>query len=232
MYRKWILEHGNVVILFAMAVFFSLVRYIGYEADACVYLLQVVNYLYPERFVNDVQFMFGNQDSFTIFSPLISVFLRVFGVNYGGMIATLLFEVLWCFGAYCFVVKWAKVFRFEKWAPMVFFAFVVLLVKKTYDCGFFGNLLIAEYYLVGRFLAASIALFALATFFNKNKFLPLGLFLLATAMHPLTAGWGIVLWAVYHFPKTRWFVIAGSLILPFCIGDNLTSIPTIGLENR
>lgn len=213
--KEWILGHGKAVVLLAIVFFFSMVRYVGYEADAGIYLLQVVNYLYPERFVNDVPFMFGNQDSFTLFSPFMAFFFKTFGVNLGGIIVTFLFEALWCFGAFFFISKWAKYFHFERWSSVVFFVFIVLLVKTTYDCGFFRNLLVAEYYLVGRFMAAAIALWALGLFWGRSKYLSLALFVLATLMHPLTAGWGIVLWVLYYFPKTRWLVITCAVALPF-----------------
>lgn len=88
------LKKYSIFYSIAIFFFFSIARYFGYAEDAGRYLLQVVNYLHPERFVNDVPFMYGNQDSFTIFSPFISLFYKAFGVNAGGMVAT--FVMLLC----------------------------------------------------------------------------------------------------------------------------------------
>lgn len=87
--KKWF------VYIAGLAFFFVLFRYYGYYEDAGRYLLQAIHFLHPERFVNDVPFMFGNQDSFTVFSPLLVIFFKIFGVNYGGMVAVLLLEFLW-----------------------------------------------------------------------------------------------------------------------------------------
>ena len=64
-----LLDKKPLVYLFGIVIFFAFSHYSGYVLDAVLYLLQTVNYLHPERFVNDVPFMFGNQDSFSIYSP-------------------------------------------------------------------------------------------------------------------------------------------------------------------
>ena len=75
--KNWLLFSVGLVL------FFSVIRYYGFYEDAGRYLLQVVNYLHPERFVDDVPFMFGNQDSYTLFSPFMALVFKVFGVNGG-----------------------------------------------------------------------------------------------------------------------------------------------------
>ena len=59
-----------------LAFFFCAFRYYGYYEDAGRYLLQIVHYMHPDRFVNDVPFMFGNQDEFSLFSPIMTPFFK------------------------------------------------------------------------------------------------------------------------------------------------------------
>ena len=95
-----------LVYLFGISLFLAFVRYKGYDFDAALYLLQVMNYLQPERFVNDVPFMFGNQDSFSLFSPIVAVAFKIFGVNTGGIVVTLLLQVALCSSIIALIYRW------------------------------------------------------------------------------------------------------------------------------
>ena len=162
-------------------------------------LAQVVNHLHPERFVNDVPFMFGNQDSFSLFSPVIAQIFKVLGVNLGGTVATLVLELFWCIAALFLVDRWSEHFGMRKWALPIFCVFVVVFAFQTYACGG-GEFPVIDTLLVARFLSENFALFALAFLFSKNRYASLVLFLVATSIHPLMCGWGIPLWLFFHFP--------------------------------
>ena len=64
-------------LLFPVAILFflSVNHFDGFEQDAILYTLQAVNRLSPERFVGDPAFLFGNQDSFSVFSVLYVLFV-------------------------------------------------------------------------------------------------------------------------------------------------------------
>lgn len=196
----------------SIAFFFSVIRYWGYFEDAGRYLLQVVNYMHPERFVNDVPFMYGNQDSFTIYSPVMAGFYQLFGVNYGGMIATFLIQLVWCIACISLIILWTRKSDCENRAFGVFAICIMSLVNRLYGSGAYFPII--DHILVARFFAFAISLFALAFFFNKNKYVSLILFALASLMHPLIGGWGLPLWLFYHFPKTRFPVLVLSLFFP------------------
>lgn len=193
--KKWFVYTAG------LAFFFVLFRYYGYYEDAGRYLLQVVHLLHPERFVNDVPFMFGNQDGFTIFSPLLITFFKVFGVNYGGIITVLLLELLWGLAAITLFIRWTKEWGYSAWALPAFIACLIVITNKSYGSGAYFP--IVDHILVARFAAEGFVLLGLAFIWSKNRYVSLGLFLLAAVLHPLMGGWGIPLWLLYHYPRLR-----------------------------
>lgn len=204
--KKWFIYTAG------LAFFFVLFRYYGYFEDAGRYLLQAVHFLHPERFVNDVPFMFGNQDSFTIFSPLLVVFFKIFGVNHGGMVAVFLLELLWGLAAITLFIRWTRQWGCPACALPSFMACLVVLTNKTYGSGAYFPII--DHILVARFAAEIFILFGLSLLWSKNRFVSLGMFLLAAVLHPLMGGWGIPLWLLYHYPKMRWPIGAAAVVAP------------------
>lgn len=207
------LEKRWIVYAIGIMVFFSLTRYYGFDGDAALYVLQVMNHLQPERFVNDVPFMFGNQDSFSIFSPIVAIIFKLLGVNYGGMTAVFVMLLAWAVLAAFFIRQWMKKYGAERYTPVLYLFFILLLVGKMYGSGSLPFPVI-ESYLVARVLSEVLIIAALACFFCKNRYISLIIFLLATFMHPLTAGWGLPLWLFYYYPKTRLPVVILSMLSP------------------
>ena len=193
--------------------FFTLIHYKGYDNDAAVYLLQVMNYLQPERFVNDVPFMFGNQDSFSIFSPIISMVFKLFGVNNGGLIATFVMQLLLCLGLVAFVVKYNRLYGNEKWTFSVVVLTIIVLAGKEYGVdGFYLSML--EPFLVARVFSEIFVIGGLVFLLDKNRYTSLVFFVIASFMHPLMGGWGILLWIFFRFPKCRIPIMALALFAP------------------
>lgn len=209
---KFLKEYGLLYIL-GLTLFFAFVRYRGYEYDAALYLLQVMNYLQPERFVNDVPFMFGNQDSFSIFSPIVAFVIEILGVNVGGMLATLFMLIAISVALCALTCRWLKLFNAEHWRIPVIVCLMALLTNKMYGSGclFFA---LFEPYLVARVLSVALVAIGLVFFFDRNKYISLVLFILATFMHPLMGGWALPLWLFFHFPRLRIPVLVFSLLAP------------------
>lgn len=207
-----LLEKKWFVYTAGLAFFFVLFRYYGYFEDAGRYLLQVVHFLHPERFVNDVPFMFGNQDSFTVFSPIMAIFFKVFGVNCGGVVAVLLIEILWGLAAITLFVRWTKMWEHPTWALPTFIACLVVLTNKQYGSGAYFPII--DHILVARFTAEVFILLGLAFLWSRNRYVSLAVFLLASVLHPLMGGWGIPLWLLLHFPKLRLPMLVGVVLAP------------------
>ena len=210
---SWLLNKKSLVVLLCVLLFFPLVRYKGFDRDAALYLLQVVNSLHPERFMNDVPFMFGNQDAFSLFSPVIVLFFKLFGINVGGMVATFVLQLALGCAVIGFVYKWLRIFGLKAWAiPVTIIMFALLADKEYGPSGFY--LPMFEPFLVARLPSEIFVVVGLAFLFNQNRFFSLVFFLLASAMHPLMGGWTLPLWLIYCFPKLRLPVLLVSLILP------------------
>ena len=209
---KFIKENGLFYAL-GLVFFFSLVHYKGFDKDAAIYLLQIMNYLQPERFVNDVPFMFGNQDSFSIFSPTIALVFKTLGVNNGGIVATFFTFLALGFSLISLVCKWMRLFNAEKWRAPIVFALFILFADKKYGSGSF-YLPLFEPYLVARVLSEVLMVGGLVFFFDKNRYASLFFFVLASLMHPLMGGWAFLLWCIYHFPKARIPVLVLSFFAP------------------
>lgn len=212
-FMKIFYEKGWLVCLIAVFLFLAFVRYRGFDYDAALYLLQVMNYLQPERFVNDVPFMFGNQDSFSLFSPIIAVAFKVFGVNTGGIVVTLFLQVALGSSIIALICRWFNSIGAKKWAlPVVLLMFALLANKEYGPLGFY--LPIFESVLVARLFSEVLVIVGLVFFFEKNRYLSLMLFVLASLMHPLMGGWTLALWLFYHFPKWRIFALVITLLSP------------------
>ena len=209
----YLFEKKSILYPLGILFFLTLVRYKGFDSDAALYLLQVVHYLYPDRFVNDVPFMFGNQDSFSFFSPVVAQIYNAMGVNKGGFVATLLMLVAWSGCAISFLNKWSEKFGLRKSSALLILVFFPLLLNRDYGSGCF-YLPVMESYLVARVLSEVFILAGLAFFFYKNKYVSLSLFVMSALIHPLMGGWTLPLWLFFYFPKTRAPVIIFSLISP------------------
>ena len=207
------LKSDKWVYVLGVALFFALVHYKGYDNDAAVYLLQVMNYLQPERFVNDVPFMFGNQDSFSFFSPVVSTVFRLFGINNGGLIATFIMQLLVCIALITLVIRYNRLYGGEKWTRAVVVLTIIVLAGKEYGVdGFYLPML--EPFLVARVFSEIFVIGGLIFLFDRNRYTSLVFFILASFMHPLMGGWGILLWIFFHFPKSRIPITFLALLAP------------------
>ncbi len=89
---KWSSEFkkilSNPVLLFILGIpfFFAFNHYRGIVIDGELYLLQAIYRKFPQRFIDDVSFAYGNQDSFTLFTPLYDAFIRWGGVDSGSLL--------------------------------------------------------------------------------------------------------------------------------------------------
>ena len=211
--RMHYIDRIGILYVVGLAFFFALVRYKGYDFDAALYLLQVMNYLQPERFVNDVPFMFGNQDSFSLFSPIVAVAFKIFGVNTGGIVVTLILQVALGSSVIALVYRWLKLVDARKWIlPVVLLMFALLANKEYGPPGFY--LPIFEPVLVARLFSEVLVIAGLIFFFEKNRYASLVMFVFASLMHPLMGGWALVLWLFFHFPKWRIPVLVITLLSP------------------
>ena len=201
--------------IFSILFFLSVNHFDGIAQDAILYTLQAIHYISPERFIGDIAFMYGNQDEFTLFSPLYCIFIKLLPIDNAAFLLGLLIHVFLAFSSALFVWKLTKYLHCH-WLSII----IVLVFFALYSYGEERNVLTfnlktIEPFPVPRTLSAAFGFLGLAYLKNKWKSIPL--FILGTLIHPLTAGWCLPLWACFHFPKTRIPIIVFSALFPLTI---------------
>jgi len=168
----------------------------------------------PIRFFGDPSFDYGNQGSLGLFSPILGLFLETFGVSTGAFLYTLLTQLFWIV-AFVFLIKNLLWLNWQRlWIlPTTILSICIFSNGMPFSHISFFNYL--STYVCSRSLSIALGLSGVALVFKEQKCLSFLLFLIGTAVHPLTAGWGIPFWMFYFCPKTRIPILVCSLIFPF-----------------
>lgn len=223
--------------LLAIPFFFAVNRYNGIIIDGPLYVLQVINSMFPERFVGDIAFAYGNQDSFSLFTPLYRFFILQFGVEAGSRILCFFLQTGFAFAwAFCIKVFWEKCIKgvFPSIRTMYLFGTVSNMLNSIYfpimlcllcmGMYAFGTplsqtefLRFVEGYAVSRLPSIAFGIAGIAFLIAGKKYASFILFLMGSLMHPLMAGWGLPMWMFVYYPKSIRFIVAGSILLPLTI---------------
>ena len=186
----------------------------GFEQDSILYTLQAINRIFPGRFIDDPAFMFGNQDTFSIFSIIYSLFIKLFPIDTAALLLTLLTHCGLAISFAWLAYKWTKNFHCTWLALPITLFFISVYAYGEYRHDMWDTIKTIEAYPVARTLAVCFGFWGLAHLFDKNKWISPVIFLTGSFIHPLTAGWGLPLWMFFHFPKTRLPIAAASLLFP------------------
>lgn len=199
--------------------FFCVASYKGIVADATLYTLQAIHSFQPERLAGDIAFLYGNQDSFTIFSPLYLIFLRIFAVETGAKIVCFLSHLFFGIATIHLIDSWTKKFHCNSYFFPITLVFMLLYfpygeTRSYYICFYY-----LESYLAPRIISVAFGLLGLAFIFNR-KYTSLVLFFAGSLFHPLMAGWGIPIWLFYYYPKMIAPISFCSLLVPLTLFIN------------
>jgi hypothetical protein len=183
--------------LVILAIWLSLRPYRGITHDGRLYLVQALQRLEPARFQTDLFFAFGSQDSYTIFTRLYAALLAL----------TEDISKTHCFLLFCaqssflfFAWKWAVRLSGVRRSP---WALAFIAASPFY--GGHQIFSVGETFVTARSIAEPLILAALLLQWEKHQWAALFLILVATAMHPLMAGPGIVAWwIIQSFEDRRW----------------------------
>lgn len=189
----------------------------GFEQDSILYTLQAINRIFPGRFVDDPAFMFGNQDSFSFFSPLYAVFIKLFPIDIAALLLTLLTHCGVAFSFAWLAHKWTMRFHRQQLALPITLFFFSVYAYGEFRNDIWDTIKNIEAFPVARTLSLCFGFWGLAHLFDKNKWISPAIFLAGSLVHPLTAGWGLPLWLFFHFPKTRLPIVVAAALLPATI---------------
>ncbi len=214
LYMHLLTKNKFLPFIIAVPLFFCLHSYRGIILDAILYLLQYISTFDPGRFANDPAFMYGNQNSYGLFSPILGLFVENFEVAEGMKILCGLSHLGWAVSAVFLVRAFCKYSCYQFW----FIPFLILFIVCTADgmphtkVHFFR---LVETYTCSRSLSIILGFAGFAALLKRRKIVSLFFLLFGTVIHPLTAGWGLPLWLLFFYPKTRIPLIAFSVLFPF-----------------
>jgi len=182
--------------------------------DAQVYTLMALRWLTPSAFVRDPWFMFGSQDSYTIFSPLYAGLISLIGVEKAALLGTLAEGML--FVVACWILCRALPLKTGRY--LVFLLLVsTQLVYCVNQYNYFASLRVSEPFITARNLSVALSLMGLGLAFLERKAFSWLLTLLAMAFHPLMGGWLMLLLVVWFLnlrTRTVWLLcIFGVYVL-------------------
>ncbi|SHG67848.1 hypothetical protein SAMN05720760_1242 [Fibrobacter sp. UWB8] len=209
-----VLKNKYIPFIIAIPFFFCVHCYRGIILDAILYLLQYISTFDHQRFVSDPAFAFGNQESYGFFSPILGLFIKVFGVSYGMKSLCWLSHLGWIVSVIFLVRAFCK-FSYNK---LWFLPFLILFVVCTADgmphtmVHFFK---LVETYTCSRALSIVFGFAGLAALLQNKTITSLSLFVVGTLIHPLTAGWTLPLWLLFFFPKATFPLLLCSALFPF-----------------
>lgn len=205
-------------LFFATTILFyiSINHFDGFEQDCILYTLQAINHFAPERFLCDPAFMFGNQDSFSIFSPLYSFLIRHLPIDTAALSLGLFTHIVIAIASVLMMWRWFRKFHQKKLALPAILLFFALFSYGEARIDLWNSIKTVEAFPVARSLSVAFGILGLAYFFDKKK-LSLGFFVIGSLIHPLTVGWCLPLWFLYYFPKFKLPIIIASILFPLTI---------------
>lgn len=207
----------KVFIPLAVLFFLCVNHFDGFEQDCILYTLQAINRIFSGRFIDDPAFMFGNQDAFSIFSPLYAVFIKLLPIDTAAFFFTMLTH---CGVAISFAWlshKWTKKFHQQQLALPITLFFFSMYAYGEFRNDMWDTIKTIEAFPVARTLSVCFGFWGLAHLFDKNKWITPAILLIGSLVHPLTAGWGLPLWIFFRFPKTKLPITIAAVLLPATI---------------
>ncbi len=180
--------------------------YAGIVHDARLYAVQALSHLHPGRYDKDLFFLFGSQDSFSVFSIVHARIIALFGFQWGTWILYILCRTL-------FLASLLTVFRrFLDNNAQAFFAACLIAAGQVHYIFFDVN----EPFLTSRLGAVAFSLLGLAAALRSSHKSCVVLLLVAGLLHPLMVlGPGaviLVLWVRQRLFRFLGIVVGASLL--------------------
>lgn len=190
--------------------FYWLVRYpyYGIEHDAVIYALLVARQLDPTAYASELFFVFGSQDSFSLFSPLFGWLVSAFGLDLASRSLVLVGGAAWV--AACLALGMTALRR--HW--LAFFACFLLASSHLNYSPNYSTFYVYEHFATARSLAFPLAIFAVAAAISSRNALSLAFGVLATLFHPLLGIWALLLWLCSKLPDR---LVVSGLVLVFLV---------------
>jgi len=177
----------------------------GLWHDGRLYALQALHRLHPDNYRNDLFFLYGSQDSFTLFSPLYAAAIAALGLPAAGLLLYVLGSLLWL-GAAAFLLAPFLQGR-AYWLGLS----GLLLLPMDYGPAQ-GLLNLAEPFVTPRIFAEGLGMLALGALLRGHWRRSVPALALAFLMHPLMAA-PVALFGLLYLAQGRERRIALATLL-------------------
>lgn len=188
-------------------------RYDGIRHDAWLYAAQALARLDSQAFRNDLFFVYGSQDDYSLFSLPYSLLAQSLGIGHASLLLLIAGQLGWALAAFALARCWL--------AGTALWIGLALLFALPRDYGADGVFHYAESFLTARSAAEPLVLAALAAMIAGRFWLAWLAALLAFACHPIIALPGLLFLAAFQLgPGARTLAvlalaaIVSSLVLP------------------
>jgi hypothetical protein len=193
-------KNNLFLIIFLLSLWILSRPYIGIWHDSLLYAAQAFSRLHPDVFHHDIFFLFGSQDSFTIFSPAYATAIQWFGLNLANIILLILSHIAWIYSAYNLFRKFIN--------ETIGWFGIALVFTMPAMYGGHGIFSYAESFLSPRVFSEALVMIALSAVLQDRILISFGALLVATLLHPLVAIAGIFAVTFYLFLNDfRWLLL-------------------------
>lgn len=185
--------------------------------DARIYSILALHWLTPEAYARDPFFMFGSQDSYSLFSPLYGYLIQRLGMTVAAAVVFLVGGLIWC----CAAMALAWGLGLSRWvAAMSIFATVTLCLNYSPNGATF---LLNEGFATARSIALPLSGLALAICLHRRTWVASLLAFAATLLHPLIGIWALAVTLLWPLSwRRRWLLC--MLACTFLMGLMLAEI--------
>lgn len=184
--------------------------YAGFIYDARLYGLQALAHVHPGRYARDLFFLFGSQDSFSIFSTLQASVIKATNLYHGTWLLYFGSKILFYGGLLAFLRA------FLKQNSLAFLVCCFLAAGPAHYIAFDAN----EPFLTPRLASEAFGLIAVASYLRGGRWLPFLFLLIAGLLHPLMAigpaAIIVLLWLWGKNRRTVGLVLGGAAVLGLC----------------
>lgn len=202
--RTMTTSNSRVLILgLALASWLITRPFSGIWHDSKFYTLQALRHLNPATFSQDLFFLYGSQDQYSLFSNLHAAAISVWGLNPGTMVLQGLGLGLW------FLAAWAL----TRILPCRMAGVALLLIASFGSYGSHGVFSYGESFLTARLYAEAFSLAGLAAWLTGRRAWGGVAFAAACAMHPLMTLPVVMIGLGMLLQPRMWFGLIGAGVL-------------------
>lgn len=190
------------VVLGALALWLLTHPYTGFDHhDTRIYSVLALHWLNPDAYARDPFFMFGSQDSLSLFSPLYGTLIKFFGLGAASKIVLLSGAIVWLAAA----ILLARQLLSHPLARIVAVLAMMVLMQNYSPNG--ETFVLNEYFATARSWAFALGALALGLWLSERPGAAWGLAVSTLLIHPLIGIFVIAVGLLWRLPDRIGFVL-------------------------